>query len=335
MVPQAAVAAAAGAAAQTAAHLGASPTAVADAVAMAVHSCWRWSAPRPELCSDPVVECEIDKVDLWLADNELGPEPASAAKLSSTRHHDGERTVVHKELGNLLQGYKLEGCGCALQREAAARRGCEEPGGAARHTAPDDTGCLKPSMLPMEVRNAEGAAATQQAGTASAAEAGYSKENVQQKELEKDLEDPGVNLGKFRGDTFPDKMVKPEQERKPHEAAEACDNTEAAQQKEPEKDLKGAEVHPHELRGEVLGGEVELHQEWFAMAGKDEERARAEARAEWLRLVALEPLHRPAGARAEERSEAWRSLGRAQPRSGGRGKVAGRRRGRAAPGAPD
>ena len=71
-------------------------------------------------------------------------------------------------------------------------------------------------------------------------------------------------------------------------------------------------------------------------AAEKDDAEKAAARAEWLRLVALEPLYRQAeGDQLGQPGEAWCSLARAQPRSGGRGKPAGRRRGRAAPAAPD
>ncbi len=70
LVPQAAVAAAAGAAGLTAAQLGASPLAVADAVAAAVHHVWRWAGPGARPPGAPVVEADAtgDRMDLWLAE---------------------------------------------------------------------------------------------------------------------------------------------------------------------------------------------------------------------------------------------------------------------------
>ena len=72
LVSQAAVAAAAGAAALTAVRLGASPDAVADAVAAAVHSVWRWASPLAQPHAGPAEECEVDHVGVWLADD--GPD---------------------------------------------------------------------------------------------------------------------------------------------------------------------------------------------------------------------------------------------------------------------
>ena len=55
-------------------------------------------------------------------------------------------------------------------------------------------------------------------------------------------------------------------------------------------------------------------------AAEKDDAEKAAARAEWLRLVALEPLYRQAeGDQLGQPGEAWCSLARAQPRSGGRG----------------
>ena len=67
LVPQAAVAAAAAAAALTASSLGASPEAIAGAVAAAVHNVWRWASPLSAVHCSPVVECEADSIDAWFA----------------------------------------------------------------------------------------------------------------------------------------------------------------------------------------------------------------------------------------------------------------------------
>lgn len=74
-----AVAAAAAAAALTASRLGASPKALADAVAAAVHNVWRWATPMPDngvhVC--PVVELGADSIESWFADAGGQNEPVS------------------------------------------------------------------------------------------------------------------------------------------------------------------------------------------------------------------------------------------------------------------
>ena len=70
-MPQAAVAAAAAAASLTAARLGASPDAIADAVAVAVHNVWRWASPPVQYAAGPVMEADADNLDTWWAEDDI------------------------------------------------------------------------------------------------------------------------------------------------------------------------------------------------------------------------------------------------------------------------
>ncbi len=70
-MPQAAVAAAAAAASLTAARLGASPDAIADAVAVAVHNVWRWASPPAQYAAGPVMEADADNLDTWWAEDDI------------------------------------------------------------------------------------------------------------------------------------------------------------------------------------------------------------------------------------------------------------------------
>ncbi len=133
LVPQAAVAAAAGAAALTAARLGASPDAVAGAVAAAVHSTWRWASPSAvQPHTSLPEECETDRVGVWFAHEGLGSavqleasdEPGGTAQLMDAQHRapdepGDEAQLMDPLFGRAAQFAGLEELGSAAQFEAS------------------------------------------------------------------------------------------------------------------------------------------------------------------------------------------------------------------------
>ena len=77
LVPQAVVTAAAASAALTAARLGASPLAVAEAVAEAVDNLWRWSRPDVAAAAPThEVTTEDDDLRFWYGAQEEVPDLA-------------------------------------------------------------------------------------------------------------------------------------------------------------------------------------------------------------------------------------------------------------------
>ena len=144
LVPQAAVAAAAGAAALTAARLGASPDAVAGAVAAAVHSTWRWASPSAvQPHTSLPEECETDRVGVWFAHEGLGSavqleasdEPGGTAQLMDAQHRapdepGDEAQLMDPLFGRAAQFAGLEELGSAAQFEAS-----DEPDNAVLHAA--------------------------------------------------------------------------------------------------------------------------------------------------------------------------------------------------------
>ena len=77
-----------------AARLGASPDAIADAVACAVHSCWRWNSPCA-VAAAPVVACEVDRAGVWLAEDFAEHETGNTMAAGDEEPHSAQQ--VHEQ----------------------------------------------------------------------------------------------------------------------------------------------------------------------------------------------------------------------------------------------
>ena len=225
LVPQAAVAAAAGAAAQTAAQLGASPTAVADAVAAAVHSCWRWSEPRPECRLGLAVECEVDHVGVWLAE-EASAEDAAAKQEADAANE--EATALHLKLVEERALHQV--AGAELNEEEAQQKTLEtNPSEAVGEKVLTEKAKLDQEIPKVLDEKADGGTGLAQN---TAAQAKAEEASAEDDEGTAHVEATALNLKRV-------------QEHKQHHVEEAGYNWESAQQKtlqkKPGTDLKGDE----------------------------------------------------------------------------------------------
>ena len=135
LVSQPAVASAAAAAALTAARLGASPAAVADAVATAVHACWRWSMPGmiPSCSPFEALAVNGEVMDHWFAEADTCGNPGATRGQPCDGDLGGVSDAAY---GQLRDGDLGSGLGEAHGRPAGGDLGGDTGAAPFRHGDP-------------------------------------------------------------------------------------------------------------------------------------------------------------------------------------------------------